>query len=287
MEKSRYLDPSAGSQKETAMTIRKLFVRGAGIIMSVAVALSFLAAYQIAKADSLPGDKVGMVLMHGKGAETDAIWSLGSALRSAGVLVEMPLMPWSRERIYDKGYEESMAEIDTYVARLRKKGATRIIVGGHSLGANAALGYGARRDGLSGVVLLAYGHVPGKAGFARKLSKSTNRAQKMIAAGKGEETASFQDSNQSRGGFVTSSANDLLSWFDPNGPAVIGTNAPKVKPNTPVLCIDGSDDRWNRCASILRLVPTHAKNKKVMVDADHVGTPDASMTTVSDWLRAL
>jgi pimeloyl-ACP methyl ester carboxylesterase len=269
------------------LTFRNLFNYGAGVITSVAVALSFLAGGQDVKADSLPGDKIGMVLMHGKGAETRAISALGAALESAGVLVEMPLMPWSRDRIYDKGYEESMAEIDTYVARLRKKGAKRIIVGGHSLGANAALGYGARRDGLSGVVLLAYGHVPGKAGFARKLSKSTDRARKLIAAGKGEETASFQDSNQSRGGSVTSSANDLFSWFDPNGPAVIDTNAPKVKPNTPVLCIDGSDDRWNRCDEIMELVPTHAKNKEEMVDADHVDTPDASVKTVSEWLRGL
>jgi pimeloyl-ACP methyl ester carboxylesterase len=142
--------------------------------VSVIAALALLTACQTTKVDPLPGDRIGMVLMHGKGGTPKYVSSLGSALRGAGVLVETPSMPWSRHRIYDKGYEESMDEIDTYVAQLKAAGARRIFVAGHSLGANAALGFGARREGLSGIILLAYGHVPGIPGFARKLFESTD-----------------------------------------------------------------------------------------------------------------
>ena len=86
----------------------------------VATVLANLTACQSVKIDPMPGDKIGMVLMHGKGGTTSSVRSLGSKLESAGILVEMPSMPWSKNRIYDKGYVESMEEIDTYVARLTR-----------------------------------------------------------------------------------------------------------------------------------------------------------------------
>jgi pimeloyl-ACP methyl ester carboxylesterase len=246
-----------------------------------------LAACATVKIDPIPGDKIGMVLMHGKGGTNRYVWSLGLSLRSAGILVETPLMPWSKDRIYDKGYEESMLEIDSYVARLKAAGAKRVFVAGHSIGANAALGYAARREGLSGVILLAYGHVPGIPGFAYKLSASTAKAEAMIAAGKGEETTIFSDVGGGGDNTVFSTANDLFSWFDPDGPATIANNAAKVKPGTPVLCIDGSSDRWQRCGNIMWLLPDHPKHRTVMVSAGHLDTPSSSIKEVADWIRAL
>lgn len=87
------------------------------------------------------------------------IGKLASALKGAGFLVVAPDMPWSRSRGFDKTYEETMAEIDDAVERLKEAGATKIVVGGHSIGANAALGYGARREGLAGVTVIAPDHV--------------------------------------------------------------------------------------------------------------------------------
>jgi len=268
------------------MVMRKWLKSQAWFIGSVAAALVALMVYQTVKINPISGEKIGVVLMHGKGGTLKYVSSLGSALNGAGVLVETPLMPWSRDRIYDKGYEESMAEIDTYVARLKAAGAKRIVVAGHSIGANAALGYGARREGLSGVILLAYGHVPGIPGFARKLFESTHRAQTMISAGKGEESAIFKDSGGGNS-TATSSANDLFSWFDPRGPAIISKNARKVKPNTPVLCIDGSSDPRQRCNMIMFRLPKNPMNRDMMVNAGHLGTPSSSVKEVIDWLRTL
>ena len=101
------------------------------------------------------GDKVGVVLMHGKNRTAKAKSPIGKLmyeLEVADFIVIAPDMPWSRTRGFDKTYVESMAEIDKAVAKLRDKGATKIVVGGHSIGANAALGYGARREGLAGIL---------------------------------------------------------------------------------------------------------------------------------------
>lgn len=235
----------------------------------------------------IAGDRIGIVLMHGKGGTTRAVDSLAADLAGAGILVETPLMPWSRDRIFDKGYDEAMAEIDGHVARLRAQGAKRIIVAGHSLGANASLGYAARRNGLAGIVLLAYGHVPGLSGFANRISDSVDKAQSMIHAGRGEEKAAFDDWNQGRRTSVYGSANDVLSWLDSESGATIDHNAPKVKRDTPVLCIDGTSDRWQRCDGILLRTPQNPKSKAVTVNAGHVGTPAESTLPIVTWVRTL
>lgn len=266
------------------MALTKFSVLNLSFTASVAAVVVALTGCQTV--DPVPGDHIGTVLMHGRGGTTRHVFPLGSALKSAGILVEMPLMPWSKGRIYDKGYEASMVEIDTYVVHLRSAGAKRIVVAGFSIGANAALGYAARREDLSGVILLAYGHVPGIPGFSRKLSDSVEKARSMIDVGEGDQTAVFTDFGGGND-TATSTANDLLSWFDPSGPATIAKNAPKVKPNTPVLCIDGSSDRWKRCGQIMWQVPRDPMNRQISVSADHMSTPSVAIQPIVDWLREL
>jgi pimeloyl-ACP methyl ester carboxylesterase len=246
-----------------------------------------LTGCQTTKIEPIPGDTIGMVLMHGKGGSQRSIAGLASSLKSAGILVETPLMPWGKNRIYDKSYDEAMDEIDVHVALLKKTGAKRIVIAGHSLGANAALGYAARRQGISGVILLAYGHVPGKPGFGVRLAKSVDKAQAMIKSGNGESSASFTDFNQGKTSFVTGTANDILSWFDPNGPATIRHNAPKVKSGTPVLCIYGKYEKFTRCTDITWEIPVNSRNRTIEVKANHGNTPRASIEQVGKWLREL
>src|SRR4051794_4396036 len=90
------------------------------------------------------GDDLGIVLLHGKGGlPSGYIRELASALQSKGHLVSTPTMPWAKNRIYDASFDEAMQEIDREVNSLRQKGAKLIVIGGHSLGASAALGYAA------------------------------------------------------------------------------------------------------------------------------------------------
>ncbi len=85
-------------------------------------------------------------MLHGKGGTpTTGIEGLHESLKKSGALVEAPELPWSARRIYDATYDQAMDEIDASVEKLKKAGAKKIAVIGHSLGANAAIGYAARR----------------------------------------------------------------------------------------------------------------------------------------------
>ncbi len=259
------------------------------LLISAIIALASLTACQTTKIEPIPGDTIGIVLMHGgKGGDQYHIRGLAWKFKSAGFLVKAPLMPWGKNRVYDRSYEESMDEIDTHVAKLKMAGAKRIFIAGHSLGANAALGYAARRKGLAGAILLAYGHSPGGSWFTGKLARNVAKAQAMIEAGEGEVSATFTDYIGKRTVSVSGTANDILSWFDPDGPAVIKNNAPKVDPATPVLCIEGKHARFENCIrNITWRLPNNPKNHYVLVNADHLSTPIASFNEIIDWLREL
>ena len=103
----------------------------------------------------------GIVYLHGKGGWPGALdGGILSSLADEGALVATPEMPWSFHRKYAATYDQAMAEIDAAVAGLKTKGAKKIVVMGHSLGANAAIGYAARHPDLAAVVALAPGHLP-------------------------------------------------------------------------------------------------------------------------------
>ena len=103
----------------------------------------------------------GIVYLHGKGAWPGAFnGGILSSLEEEGALVATPEMPWSFHRRYAATYDQAMAEIDAAVAGLKAKGASRIVVIGHSLGANAAIGYAARHPELAGIARSRPGHLP-------------------------------------------------------------------------------------------------------------------------------
>jgi esterase/lipase len=193
--------------------------------------------------------KIGVVLMHGKTGTAKPksfIGPLIAKLKEAGILVEAPDMSWSRSRYLAKFYEESMAEIDAAVGRLKKRGATKIVVGGHSMGANAALGYGARREGLAGIIAIAPGHVPDLKVFQKTIKYEYRRTKAMVDKGEGDKVARFADNNQGKKRMVRMKARIYLSWFDPNGPAVIPKNAANLKPGTALLWVVGKRDQMAR-----------------------------------------
>ena len=81
--------------------------------------------------------------MHGKwgGPSDGSVTPIVQELKRQGFLVETPEMPWSRSRAYDKDATGAMAELDAVVAKLKERGAQRIVVGGQSMGANFSIAY--------------------------------------------------------------------------------------------------------------------------------------------------
>jgi dienelactone hydrolase len=229
----------------------------------------------------------GVVLLHGKaGSPGGMMGGLADDLRGDGALVETPEMPWSARRIYDATYDAAFKEIDAAVADLRKKGAIRIVVGGHSMGGNAAIAYGARRDGLAGVFALAPGHTPDSGLLRLHAHGAVAKARQLIAAGQGTVRMSFPDMAQGIPFSVTATPVVYLSFFDPDGPASMPRNVAAL--SMPLLWVVGLGDPMvvnGRDYAFART--THPKSKYVVIPALHLTTPMQSRQTVVDWLKLL
>src|SRR5688500_19345944 len=152
-------------------------------------------------------------------------------------------MTWAKNRIYDAAFEEAMAEFDRHVDALRQKGAKVVVVRGQSAGANAALGYAASRERVGGIIALAPAHNPELQAFARRMGADVRRARTMVASGKGKEKQAFSDLNQGQVLEVVATAEVYLSWFDPDGRAVMPRSAAAIRTPTPPLVGVGSGDR--------------------------------------------
>ena len=232
---------------------------------------------------------VGVVFMHGKWGSPDrVIDGLTRAIAERGFLVATPEMPWSRKRAYDRSVEETIADIEGVVRDLRAKGAKRIVVGGHSLGAALALAYAGRHQ-VDGLLIIAPGHNPGAIRFQKLLGPDVARARAAIAAGKGSAVDTYADLNTGdRTGNVRASATAYLSYFDPDGPMTFLQNAKGVKAGTAVLwAAPTREDGSFRTLSSqgFRNLPPSPGHRHIEPEADHIGAPAAVIPDVLDWLN--
>jgi pimeloyl-ACP methyl ester carboxylesterase len=236
---------------------------------------------------------LGVVYLHGKmswpGAANGGIWS---ALEDEGALVATPEMPWSLHRRYAATFEQAMGEIDAAVASLKAKGATRILIIGHSMGANAAFGYAARHPELAGLVALSPGHLPDQDNMRGFVADAVVRAKKLIAEGQGNVPQTFPDMAQDIPLTTTATPYVYLSMFDPNGPAVMPKNAAVIgaAPHPmPVLWVVGKLDPIDRRGPeyAFDAAARNPKSKYVEVFAGHLTTPLVARGKVVDWINSL
>jgi len=237
-------------------------------------------------------DQLGVVLMHGKQGTSkprSPVGQLKAELESAGFIVMAPDMPWSRLRFLEKDFETAMAEIDGYVEALRSRGAKRIVVGGHSIGANAALGYGARREGLAGVLAIAPGHIPELQAWRDRYEFSIDEAREQIAAGNPDAVVELTDVNQGRETEVTLKAKVVASWYAPDTGAVMPINAANLKTGTPLMWVVGEKDRMAKRgeAYAFAKAPANPKSRYAVVKGGHKVTPMKGKAEIIDWLNSL
>jgi acetyl esterase/lipase len=249
------------------------------LIAVVALALSF-------DAQSTESE-VGIVLMHGKwgGPTAPPVQALATALRARGFKVVTPSMPWSGRRMYDVDYPAALSEVEAATKTLRENGAKRIIVAGHSFGANASIAYAASGRDMDGVMAIAPGHVPDLLNFGASVA----RARRMIADGKADETGPFDDSNQGQNRTINTTARIYLSFFDPEGMAAMPKSASAISKPVPFLWVVGTQDGIIRHGEsyVFSKVPKHASNKYLVVGADHRGTPEVAATQIIEWIMSL
>lgn len=267
------------------------------ILISLAGTLAF-AATLLPNISSAADERLqgfGIVYLHGKASWPGAFnGGILSALRDEGALVATPEMPWSFHRRYAATYDAAMAEIDAAVAGLKAKGARRIVIIGHSLGANAAIGYAAQRPGadLAGIVALSPGHLPEAGDMRGFVADAVARAKRLVAEGKGDVMQTFPDMAQGIPLIAHATPLAYLSWFDPDGPAVIPKNAAAIgaAPHpVPLLWVVGKLDPIDRRGPeyAFDAGAKNPKSKYVEVFAGHLTTPLAARKQVVAWINSL
>jgi pimeloyl-ACP methyl ester carboxylesterase len=237
-------------------------------------------------------ERIGVLILHGKnpGSPSSPQYApVSTAMERNGWLVAMPDMPWSRNRYLQGHWDGAMAEIAQHVKALQDKGATRIVLLGHSMGVPAAMSHAARGGVAHALVLLAPGHVPQSYFTATQLSAvrdSIQTARTMVAEGKGDSSERFIDINQGRQLPVVTSAKNFLSYFDPESDADMGVTAPKLPAGLPVFTAIGEKDPLAR--SVRRYyvdkLPTHSMTQFHEVSGGHLDTPQVALEQVLAWI---
>jgi pimeloyl-ACP methyl ester carboxylesterase len=256
----------------------------------IVTALLILLSLAGGTASALEKSDIGVVVLHGKWDSPDGhVSGLADYLRREGFRVTRPEMSWSGRRGYDQGVEGMVAEIDQAVEELRKAGAKKIYVAGHSQGAAGALYYAGRQP-VSGIALIAAGgHAQGKV-FVPHYAPYVAEAKNRIAQGKGAERMPFVDLNTGgRTRRLDAPAQSVADYFDTEGPFNTFLSAARVKPDTAVLLLIPRQETegLKRLADQIKdKLPEGTRAQSREIDADHLHAPDASKAAIRDWLLA-
>jgi pimeloyl-ACP methyl ester carboxylesterase len=109
----------------------------------------------------------------------------------------------------------------------------------------------------------------------------------MVETGKGEEVGKYPDFKQGRSTTVRTTTAIYLSWFDPNGPAVIPKNMAALKPDIPLLWLVGNRDimaKYGKAYAFNR-APHHPDHRYVEIRATHRSAPEQGSSQIIQWIR--
>ena len=247
-----------------------------------------LLVFNASWAQAQPKD-CALVVMHGKWGNPHYIAAFGRRMAPACDFESIE-MPWSGRRNYDAPYPVALQEIATQVQKFRAQGYKKILLAGHSFGANAALAYMTVYDDVDGILLLAPGHTPGMMFNQMNMNRGALlEAQQLIAQGHPDTLVSFDDLNQGQIRNSKIRADALWTYFDPAGMGSMQLSAKRFKKPVPVFLAIGTRDPLFRTAktNIFEATPAHAASQYVALEADHGSTPGAAGTAALAWIQQL
>lgn len=259
------------------------------MIRRYAAALLILFAGLLAPPAIAQAAPPGIVVMHGKGgAPSKHVAQLAAALASRGYLVANLEMPWSGRRDYDTDVAGAEQEVAQALAELRRRGAGRLFVAGHSQGGLFALYFGGRQA-VDGIVAIAPGGSAGGPLFKEKLGEAVARARQLVADGKGGDKTQLLDYEGGKGTYpiITTPAN-YLSWFSPDGAMDQTQAVRRLPPGLPVLLVVPKNDY----PGLLRLkqatfeaLPRQPLTRLYEPEASHLEAPSAAVDEIVRWTR--
>jgi pimeloyl-ACP methyl ester carboxylesterase len=231
---------------------------------------------------------VAVIFLHGRLGSPAYLAPLLQALRADGYRAETPVMSWSRSRAFDSTVEESMVEVDTIAAKLRAQGARRVVVAGHSLGGAAALRYGATRQGVDALVLVAASWNPAGPGWQRVVGESVARARAAIDAGRDRATDTYQYvANDGSAAPVVAVARGFHDFNRSDSPMGVPANARAFTRTLPVLWLSAdADSRSARdtAAKAFAALPRHPRSRQDTITSSHSAAATAAIPAITAWL---
>ena len=286
-------------RRDAAQQIGPLSIMLKFTFAACAAALVLLFAGPSARADEIacrPADHspstTGVVLLHGTLEPSYWLMPLKKKLDAAGFRTAMPEMPWSTKREYDRTYEEAMDEVAAAATGLERRGARRIVVGGHSMGGNAALAYAALHGGIAGLIVISPGPFPEDPDIQKLIAPGMAKARQMIAAGQGGQMGVFKDLVQWHGSTegAHTTAKNYFSYYNPDGDSVIPKNAARMKPGIAVLWVLGMEETGDRVAGrsyAFDKLPPNRLNRYILVPKGHLDAPATGADSIVAWLKCL
>jgi len=235
--------------------------------------------------------EIAIISMHGKWGAPPG--PLAHFLQDSGFTVESPTMPWSRLRLYDATYQDGLLEINTRVKQLKSRGYKKIVLLGHSFGANGVLAYTSQYHDIDAIVLIAPGHVPEIFYEYNRSTRDVVNARDMVASGRGKEAFSFTDPNSgNRSRTQTATASIYLSYFDPEGLGNMPQSAARISKSMkaiPSLLINSTEDNISKKGEyyIFNQLQAHPLSVFIVSQASHVDAPEANKDEVLKFIKGL
>lgn len=235
--------------------------------------------------------EIGVVVLHGKGGMPGGlVRPLAEYLEGQGFAVANLEMPWSKKRIYGASPADGVAEIAAAFAQMKAAGVSKTFLAGHSLGGLFAAYYAGERP-LTGLILVAPGGDVASKFWQKKTADSRDKAERMIADGKGDVTDEFDDFEGSKGSFtISTTANLYLAWFSTASPLNQVRSYGRLPGDLPVLNVVPSDD-YKGLLKVkderYRQLPDTAFKEMFEPDTDHKRAPAVAAEKIADWIKAV
>ena len=232
------------------------------------------------------GKACAMIVMHGKWGGPRFLEGFARAMAPACDATSME-MPWSGRRGYDAGYPAALQEIRQQVQTFRAQGYRRVLLAGHSFGANAVMAYMAEVGDADGIIALAPGHSPRYMYDAGMDRAAVDEARTAVAGGRAEDKIKLNDMNQGQRRDFNLPAQVLLSYFDPDGLGHMPATAARFKRAVPFMWVIGTRDPLYPSGegfAFARALP-HPQSTYLVVRADHKDTPEVATAQVLAWVQ--
>lgn len=187
----------------------------------------------------------GFLLLHGKGAGPDypacALLPLHKQMVADGLIVDYVAHSWAQGKLYQQPFEYSLPDVRWGIDRLVEKGATRIHIVGHSLGANVAFFYATHFDNFKSIVALAPAHNTHLAKFNQWSLWSRNKA-KVLADSGNNQPADFIDVAMAEVYITQGIPSAYFSYLNPEGNTVMTRNVRRFLQPVNLFIGTGSED---------------------------------------------